>query len=283
MTLVGKIFTVLIFVMSICFMTVSVMVFATHKNWKDHVVNTDPSKGPIGLEKRLADLKVIETNLKDELERVKKQLEVERVARRATVGSLTARLVRTEGELAAKQRELDNALGSLAQISEAAKVAQARLTQLEAEITATRETLRNTEADLDDKFAKVVQLTDELNQATGLKARLDERNTQLALQVSRMKMVMNAKGLDEFTPVAHIAPTVNGRVLAANSSDLIEISLGSDDGLKTGHSLQVYRGNQYLGQVTVRTTGPDRAVAQIVKELQRGPIRKDDNVTTKFN
>jgi hypothetical protein len=72
-------------------------------------------------------------------------------------------------------------------------------------------------------------------------------------------------------------------VLAANSSDLIEISLGSDDGLKAGHTLQVYRGNQYLGQVTVRSTGPDRAVAQIVKELQRGPIRKDDNVTTKFN
>lgn len=274
MTLVGKIFTVLIFVMSICFMTAAVMVFATHKNWKDSALSTQTL---------LTNLKVVEGNLKDELERYKKQLEVERVARRATVGSLNARVIRAETELAAKQREYEVMIASLTQATEATKVTQARLTSLESEIAATRTKLRDTEADLDDKFGKVVQLTDELNQATGLKGRLDERNTQLALQVSRMKMVMNAKGLDEFTPVAHIAPSVDGRVLAVNAADLIEISLGSDDGLKKGHTLQVYRGNQYLGQVTVRSTGPDRAVAQIVKDLQRGQIRKDDNVTTKFN
>ena len=39
MTLVGKIFTVLIFVMSIVFMSFAVMTFATHKNWKEYVTN----------------------------------------------------------------------------------------------------------------------------------------------------------------------------------------------------------------------------------------------------
>jgi hypothetical protein len=72
-------------------------------------------------------------------------------------------------------------------------------------------------------------------------------------------------------------------VLAVNASDLIEVSIGSDDGLKPGHVMQVYRGNTYLGQITIRTTGPDRAVGQIDKRYQRGKIQKGDNVTTNLS
>ena len=35
MTLVGKIFTVLILIMSIAFMMIAVTVFATHRSWRD--------------------------------------------------------------------------------------------------------------------------------------------------------------------------------------------------------------------------------------------------------
>jgi hypothetical protein len=282
MTLVGKIFTVLIFVMSICFMTASVMVFATHKNWKLYAQNTDTAKGKIGLEKQLADLRILETNLKEELERYKKSLEVERAARRAVLGSLNARLVKSETELAAKQREYESLIASLGKVSEEYKVTQGRLVTLETEIAANRQTLRDTQADLDSKFGQVVKLTDDLNQASGLKMRLDERNTQLALQVTRMKLVMDAHGLNTDSLVAHIAPRVTGVVLAVNASDLIEVSIGSDDGLKPGHVMQVYRGNTYLGQITIRSTGPDRAVGQIDKAYQRGKIQKGDNVTTKL-
>ena len=34
MTLLGKIFTVLILIMSVLFMSFSIMVFATHQNWQ---------------------------------------------------------------------------------------------------------------------------------------------------------------------------------------------------------------------------------------------------------
>ena len=282
MTLVGKIFTVLIFVMSICFMTASVMVFATHKNWKQYATNTDPAKGKMGLEKQLTDLKLLETQLKDELERLKRRLEEERVARRAVLSSLNARLVRSEGELAAKQREYDSLVAALNVATEATKVTQARLTALENEIAGTRLKLRDTEADLDDKFSKVVILTDTLNQAEGVKLNLGERNKQFADQITRMKLVMDTHGLDEMSPVRHIAPRVQGLVLAVSNTDLVEVSIGSDDGVKSGHVMQVYRGNQYIGQITIRSTGPDRAVGQIDKPMQRGKIQKGDNVTTKL-
>lgn len=282
MTLVGKIFTVLIFVMSICFMTASVMVFATHKNWKDYATAVTPVNGKVGLEKQLADLKILEQQLKDELERLKRRLEEERVARRSVVGSLYARVVKAETELAAKTRELDDAVAALARTTEATNLTQTRLTTLEGEIAKTRDTLRDTRTDLDKKFDMVVTLNDELNQAMALKTNLSERNNQFAQQITRMKLVMDMHGIDEGTPVAHLAPKVTGVVLAVNSSDLIEVSIGSDDGLKAGHVMQVYRGNQYLGQITIRSTGPDRAVGQIDKTLQRGKIQKGDNVTTKL-
>jgi hypothetical protein len=285
MTLVGKIFTVLIFVMSICFMTASVMVFATHKNWKEYATATVPTPengNKVGLEKQLADLKILEQQLKDEIETIKRRLEEERVARRAVVGSLVARLSRSETELVAKQREYEDLLATLTKSTEVANLTQQRLTALETEIASTRMTLRDTEADLDNKFGQVVKLTDDLNQATGLKVRLDERNTQLALQVTRMKTVMDAYGINEITLVKHIVPIVDGLITAVNDKDLVEVSIGSDDGLKPGHVLQVYRGKTYLGEIEIRSTGPDRSVGLINKKMQRGRMAKGDNVTSKL-
>ena len=60
------------------------------------------------------------------------------------------------------------------------------------------------------------------------------------------------------------------------------ISIGADDGLKKGHTLEVYRNNSYLGRVVVRDTMPDRAVVQIVPEFSKGKIRVGDRVATKL-
>jgi hypothetical protein len=76
----------------------------------------------------------------------------------------------------------------------------------------------------------------------------------------------------EVVPVWAI-PTI---VLAINNnSNLVEIAVGSDDGLQIGQKVQVYRSNQYLGQMTIRTTTPDRAVGFIEG---RAKIRKGDQI-----
>ena len=56
-----------------------------------------------------------------------------------------------------------------------------------------------------------------------------------------------------------------------------------DDGLKVGHSLDVYSGNQYKGRIVIKKTNPDRAVGQVMRELQKGQIKRGDRVTTKFS
>ncbi|MFN0053354.1 MAG: hypothetical protein ACKV0T_14315 [Planctomycetales bacterium] len=69
----------------------------------------------------------------------------------------------------------------------------------------------------------------------------------------------------------------------------MEVSLGSDDGLKPGHEMTVYRsglkGNQrskYLARIKIVKSTPDKAVGQVIESSRNGLIQKGDYVTTKF-
>lgn len=284
MTLIGKIFTVLIFVMSIIFMTASVMVFATHKNWKLYADNASPAAGQkLGLKQQLEQLEQLRKQAEDQVNTLKNELAEEQAARKSVLAALQARLTRAETELAAKQAELDRIAADNTTLTATAQAAQTRLEQLETENKKLRDDLRLVQRDLDQKFLTVVDLTDKLNQAESLRQLLDERNREAAFQMAQMKMVMDANGLTADSLVSHIPPKVEGVVLAVSDKDLLEISIGADDGLKVGHSLDVYRGNTFLGRIVIRRTAPDRAVGQLIKELQRGQIKGGDRVTTKFS
>ena len=284
MTLVGKIFTVLIFVMSIVFMSFAVMVFATHKNWKSFADNASPKAGEkLGLKQQYEQLEILKKQADEQLNALKNDLANEQAARKQALAALQSQLTQALSKLAAQQAEYDRLLADNTTATTTAKEAQARLTALEAENLARREELRTVQKDLDDKFAQVVKLTDDLNQAESLKALLDERNKEAAFQMAQMKMVMDRNGLTIDSLVSHIPPKVDAVVLEVSDKDLVEISIGSDDGLKVGHSMEIYRGNTYLGRIVIRRTTGDRAVGQLVKELQRGQIKKGDRVTTKFS
>jgi hypothetical protein len=67
--------------------------------------------------------------------------------------------------------------------------------------------------------------------------------------------------------------------------ELVEITLGSDDGLAVGHELYVYRNGgqgKYLGQIRIVHLEPDRAVGRVLPETKNGVIERDDNVSTRL-
>ncbi|HZN32666.1 MAG TPA: hypothetical protein VFB80_02570 [Pirellulaceae bacterium] len=274
MTLVGKIFTVLILVMSIMFMAFSMMVFATHKQWKDHAGK---------LTKELAELKTAQNDAKALEQRLRNELAQEQAARKSVLAALQQRATKAETDLVAKQQELDNISAQHTKTVAEAEAAQQRLLALETETKKLRDELRTVQRDLDVQFNRVVKLTDDLNQAESLKQILDERLREATFHMAKMKEVMTKNGLTETSLVDHIPPRVEGIVLEVSDKDLIEISIGNDDGLKIGHTLDIYRDNTYLGRIVIRKTGPDRAVGQVQKEFQRGQIKRGDRVTTKFS
>jgi hypothetical protein len=71
---------------------------------------------------------------------------------------------------------------------------------------------------------------------------------------------------------------VEGEVTAVGEKNLVEISLGADDGIRVGHKLDVYREGAYLGKVVVVRTSQDRAVAEIILDYLKGTIREGDRV-----
>jgi hypothetical protein len=275
MTLLGKIFTVLIFIMSVAFCIMSVVVFATHKNWKDEALK---------LKTTIEQLETKNQNQIAETQQAINQLAVEQAARRSTLSTLQVKLGLLEEDLRNNAKDLSAASSSLTVQTQAAKVAEDSLAAITAEVGKLRNEIRLAQAERDDTYLKTVSLTDKLNQAQSLRERLEEQNRQLQDQYAELNRVAIALGFTKDTLVSQIPPKVDGVVTAVDEAKgLVEISLGSDDGLKRGHVLQVITGDKYLGQIKLREVGPDKAVGDIDKRMQRGRIQKGDHVTTKLS
>jgi len=282
MTTLGKVFTVLIFIMSILFMGFSVVVFATHRNWKMLVDNTDTAKGPLGLKQQLQ--AQVETNkgLRAELDSLTNRLAVEMAARRSALAGLETKLADAQQRLTQKEAELAGLQSAQTEATAALNLAETRLAELVEDIKRLRDEIRLVQGQRDESFQRVVDLTDKLYSAAGVERNLKEREAQLIGEISKYKRVTDVLGVNPSMPVEMIAPPLDGIVTAVGDKNLIEVSLGSDDGLRVGHRVEVFRDNNYLGSALVLKTDPDRAVAQMDEKSQRGLIKVRDRVATKL-
>ena len=282
MTLVGKIFTVLILFMSITFMTLAVTIFATHRNWRDVVIRPRDATGA-GLKIQIEDMAKTVKELKVELDRASDRLAIEQAARRYALATLQTKLEEAQMRLVQREKEFADQQAALGAAVTTLESNQENLKAITDENGKLRGLLRDAQQARDGKFDQGVQLTDKLNELEGVRELMQEREKELLAQVGRMKLVLDRNELDEFTPVVDIPPRVDGIVTAVSDKDLIEISIGSDDGLRQGHTLEVFRSNSYLGRVRVVRAEPDKAVVEILKEFRKGTIRKGDRVATKLS
>jgi hypothetical protein len=275
MTLLGKIFTVLIFIMSVAFCILAVVTFATHKNWKDQALK---------LKTTIEQLEAKNLAQQQETLRAKGELAIEQSARRSALATLQVKLALLAQDLDNNAKVLRDQTSALTVQTQAAKTAEDTLASITAEVGKLRNEIRLAQQERDETYVKTVGLTDKLNQAESLRERLEELNRQLQDQYAQLNRVATARGITANDVVSHIPPKLDGVVTAVDEAKgLVEISLGGDDGLKRGHVLQVISGNTYLGQIILRQVGPDKAVGDIDKKMQRGRIKKGDNVTTKLS
>ena len=63
---------------------------------------------------------------------------------------------------------------------------------------------------------------------------------------------------------------------------LIVISVGEDDGVKTGMEFTVYRGAGYVGKVIVTTVDKELSIARVDKSVSREEVKVGDNVSAAF-
>ncbi len=157
---------------------------------------------------------------------------------------------------------------------------QNNLDKFTKEVELLRNEIRTAQGERDKSFDQVVKLTDQVHQVVNDVTRLKEREAQLAEQLAAARMVLQKRNIS--IGETDVPPPLRGKVLAVSQNDLLELSLGADDGIRSGNTLEVFRGNSYLGRVQVLTTQSDRAVGKILPDFKKGIIQKGDDVATRF-
>lgn len=277
MNLLGKVFVVLILVLSIVFMTLAMAMYATHKNWREIAQDrqTQVQQTQAEYDQLKTQYNRRESELTNELESSVQQvrkLETERVA-------LVERNSGIQSELDQLKQERRDATAAVA-------ATQQNNERLAGEVTGLRQDIRSNQQLRDQAFSTALTATEELHQSKGQLDSALERARQLTSQVAGMTTVMRENGLDPATDAAAVKPRVDGfvsQVKRVAGAQLIEVTIGSDDGLKPGHTIEVFRDSKYLGRVEILKTSPDKSVGRVDRRFQQGQIQEGDRVATQLD
>lgn len=289
MNLVGKILTLLIFVMSIAFMVAAVMLYQTRKNWRDSVMRpaSEVEAGkPLGYKHQLDKAKAEKRKLSEEFDRMQSERDVENKAHAAVLAKLQSRVLTMEKEQNANSQSIVQLRDIEAKSLASMETAHLTLKDMRGETTTLSGNIRKAELSRDDSFKSAMALADEVHQLATEKKRLEARSEELIRDNDRMRTILRSNDMNPDGNPAEILPNVKGIVLAMPGRGIMEVSIGEDDGLQTGHHLEVYRigsgVSTYLGRVKVVSTAPDRAVCEILPEYRKGAMRTGDRVASKL-
>jgi hypothetical protein len=276
MNWLGKVFVVVIVILSLFFMGLAMAVYATHKNWQQ--VSLD-------LNKKLTDARTENSRLVTEHNRRVEDLEREKTAAEQQVAKLETERTGLNERVTTLQTEREGLVQNQREHIAALKATQDLNTALTADVTDLRQRIRTAQQARDVSFKTALDATEELHRAAGEYNTARERNEQLTKQVSGMTAVMREKGIDPATEPGAVVPTVEGvvsKIERKAGAQLVEVTIGADDGLKTGNTLEVSRGAKYLGRLEIIHTSPDKSVGRVDRKFQQGQIQEGDRVATRI-
>jgi peptidoglycan hydrolase CwlO-like protein len=273
MNLLGKIFTVFIFVASLFLLFVAMVVYATHKNWRE-----DAQAATQKLQTAQAASQALETKYQDQVSR----LNAEHEADQQNVRKLQSELETVQRLSATTQREVDQLRSERRENEGLVAATEQNNSRLQEEVTKLRESIAENQRARDEAFAKTLEATTQLHVTAGQLATIRERYDQIIQQLAKATSALREGGIN---PDADVVVQARGKITATSRSDgkqLIEITIGSDDGVRPQQTVEIFRGERYLGRATILKSDPDRAVGQVIREFQQGQIQEGDDVATKL-
>ncbi|MFT5301965.1 MAG: hypothetical protein ACI87E_003347 [Mariniblastus sp.] len=273
MNLMGKIFTLLIFFMSISFLVLALMVGASHRNWKGAAIRMQADS---------QQAKNMLNEAKSTTTEKEKLLASERTAR-------AMRLAQLESKVKMFQDAVDAKEVQLRKISEISQSQLAELEQAQARIKAHDLTIKDLQVttkkqvdDLAEQYRNVQKLTNRGFELQNKITLLTEKEGDLVADMIKQKRVLDSIGLTKDAATDIIVPKLDGLVVKVTKNGLFAVSLGTDDGLRIGHVMDVYRKNKFIGQGTVREAKQDVSALQMNPDFENGKVQEGDHVTSKF-
>jgi uncharacterized protein YlxW (UPF0749 family) len=268
----GKIFVFGVFVMSLMLMSFAVAIYSSHVNWQEVA-----KKKQEDLDK----LKAEESSLNQEITRLTANVASSEAARDQVIAKFQQALIEKDQELKKLTEARDEKLTDMQKkIADLATV-EADLTRAREEVTKLQTEVRERQQKVDAQVTRAAEIAGQLHEKESFLEIANERKSQLEKQVAQARLLLKQNGLSLDNLPKDRVPTMNGVVMAV-ADDAIEVSLGFDDGLQTGHQIEVYRNDEYLGRAIVKSVKPDRAIAVLVREYSRGIVQRGDKVTTRL-
>ena len=283
MNLIGKLLVVVIFLLTGLFVVLAMGVYSTQKNWRDAYQASQKTlqQKNVDYEQLDSASKLMESNLKRDLAAANQRLTLVETERAALVTSNE----NLQAEVNGLKQDSRDATTAVASTQDNAERLTSENVVLQKDIIAAQQAA-------DQSFTATVAATSRLHDSEVKLASATETLGDLTEQVAGMSAVMRNEGLDPATRVGDSKPRVDGYISSVRrqaGSETIELTIGSDDGIKRGHTVEVYRTtdqlgqSKWLGRAVVLSTDGDRSYARILPELKKGRIQEGDRVATRFN
>jgi hypothetical protein len=273
MKLLGYILTFAIMIASILVLVVAVAVYGTQKNWQT-AYNT--------LQATYQAEQTANADLQDQYLNQISRLKAEQDAARQDVARLETERVMLVRQNTAIQKEVDELRAASREGTALVAATEANNDRLTKEVAALRQSIRENQQARDEAFTRALNATTALHVTAGELQQLQERNQQVVEQLAHVTAAANAGGVDLNGEVVTPVRGIVSKTQRKDGLQLIEISVGADDGVKPGHTVEVFRGDRYLGRAEILKADPDRAVGRVMREFQQGQIQEGDNVATKL-
>ena len=284
MNAIGKIFVFAVFIMSLVLMTFAGAIYVSHTDWQKEIDRTPDEcfagQRP-GYKFQLNEAEKERDKLQQEITQLTQKVAASELARDQVVAKLQTALAEKSDELEQLRKEKDDREDAQRKALAELESAQAALKTAAAQVEELRGQVREQQGTVDTQVGNAAKLAAQLEETKAFLAIATERKEQLEQQVANARDLLRQSGLTIDSLPKDRVPPLDGDVIAvANNS--IQVSLGSDDGLQIGHTLEVYRSGQYVGRAIVRSVKSDRAIAELVREYSRGIVQRGDKVTTKL-
>ncbi len=277
MNLIGKIFVSLITLMSVVFLSFSVVLYASHKNWKAAAEKVESQIKPV------EDQRGVLITQKEDLVR---EIAEEKDAYLRTVAALKTRTdeLRTENEtLATRNKQLDD---DLRKRNDVIATNSAMINEYRASIDSLSKDLASAQESRANYLRDLATTVNQMHENAAMIGDLEKKNKDLQEDFDKARAVLEMNNLTatpelyDRTPPFVVKATV--RAVKDGPQKLVMISAGADDGLKSKHVLEVYRGSTYLGRIEVVTTESNQAVCKVLSQYQTGEIMEGDSVSSKI-
>lgn len=284
MSTVQKAFAFIVLVLAVLTAAVTLVLFATGNNWK---VSSDDFEGK--WKKATSDSATMEK------------------AKDAEIAARQSRVLELEGQFAAAGTQIKDVEATL----EATRADKAALEALASDLKAKTDLIEKTLAALTDETGQL-----RLQKETAEKTLEEVKTAAQSLQEQYVMASRQVKDLNEkaatltdqlterddrvkqleqrisvlgaYAPAGTAAetqaaerPTIFGRVnRVSNDGGIVYLSIGEDDGVKSGMEFLIYRGKAYVATARVFDVGADKSAARVVPPVV-GTIMEGDNVAVK--